>query len=71
MQVTLKPGDNLWSEEGTHICDDKGMAIVVTEEVTVDIADDAYANAWQVIQSCRETRGVDPLTGDSLVSAEL
>lgn len=58
MQVTLKSGDNLWSEEGTHICDERGMAIVVTEDTTVDIADEAYANAWQVIQSWRETRGV-------------
>ncbi|CAB5221422.1 hypothetical protein UFOVP244_160 [uncultured Caudovirales phage] len=63
MQIQLVPGDYLWSSEGTHVCDANGFAIVVSEEVSVEVDDAKSTTVWTLIQSDRVARGVDPATG--------
>lgn len=63
MLLKLVSGDNLWSSEGVHVCDDKGMAIVVAEDTEVDIEGGKYDFVLGVVKAWRETRGCDPDTG--------
>jgi hypothetical protein len=63
MKVVLKAGEYAWSNQGTHVCDDKGFSIVLSEDTEVELDDDVAEHAWAVIKADREFRGVDPETG--------
>lgn len=66
MIVTLKAGEHLWGSRGSHVCDERGFAIVLEADTEVDIDDDVADAALSVIHADREFRGCDPLTGDPL-----
>lgn len=63
MNILLRAGEYLWSAQGTHVCDDKGFAIVLSEDTEILIDDDDAEAALAVIKADREFRGMDPETG--------
>jgi len=70
MLIQLFPGDNLWSPQGTHVCDERGIALVVTEDTEVDIADAVADRCLAIIRDGRVIRGLDPDTGLPPVAVE-
>jgi hypothetical protein len=36
LKITLQPNDHLWSPQGLHVLDSKGIAIVCQEEIEVE-----------------------------------
>lgn len=66
MLVTLKAGEHLWGTRGSHVCDERGFAIVLESDTDVEIEDDVADAALAVIRADREFRGLDPLTGGTL-----
>ena len=36
LKITLQPNDHLWSPQGTHVLDSKGIAIICQEEIEVE-----------------------------------
>lgn len=63
MNILLRAGEHLWSQQGTHVCDEKGFAIILAEDAEIAIDDDEAKHALAVIKADREFRGVDPETG--------
>jgi hypothetical protein len=70
MLVTLKAGEHLWGSRGSHVCDEKGFAVVLDADIEVEIDDDVAESALAVIRADREFRGCDPLTGEPLPVVE-
>lgn len=60
MEIKLIAGDNDWSAEGTHVCDDHGFAIVLTAEKTITVSDEVYQRIMPIIESGRVFRGLNP-----------
>ena len=59
MKLFLKKGEYKWSEEGTHVCDERGFAVVCEENCEVEIADaEKFAHAQKVVSEDRAIRGV-------------
>jgi hypothetical protein len=63
MLIQLRAGENLWGSRGTHVCDEKGFAVVLAEDMEVEIDDDVAERAWDVIRADRDFRGVNADTG--------
>jgi len=53
MKILIKQGEYLWSENGTHIIDDKGLAVIATEDTEVDILPEHYDRVLAIIESER------------------
>lgn len=66
MLVKLKAGEHLWSISGAHVCDLKGFAVVLDQDMEVEIDDDVAPSALEVIKADRAFRGCDPETGEPL-----
>lgn len=60
MQIQLLAGDHDWSAEGTHVLDDNGFAIILTEDKTIDVDDDTWLRITPIIEDCRVFRGLNP-----------
>lgn len=71
MNIALKAGEYLWRQSGTHAVDDKGFAIVLTEDQEVEMDDDVAEHALAVIKADRQFRGLDPETGLPLPEPEV
>jgi hypothetical protein len=70
MLVTLKAGEHLWSSRGSHVCDERGFAVVLDHDLEIELDDDVAEAALAVIHANREFRGCDPLTGEPLPVVE-
>ena len=60
MEIKLIAGDNDWSTEGHHICNENGFALVLTEEKTINVSSEVYNRILPIIQDCRVFRGLNP-----------
>lgn len=61
MKLLLKKGEYKWSTEGTHICDERGFAIVCEEDCEVEIPESAnFERAFRIVAEDRKLRGVSP-----------
>lgn len=59
MKLFLKKGEYKWSEEGTHVCDERGFAIVCEEDCEVEIPDEEkFTHAQKTVSEDRAIRGV-------------
>lgn len=63
MKLLLRSGEILWSNRGLHVCDEKGFAVVLSEDTQVEIDDDVAQRAWDLIRADRDFRGVNAETG--------
>ena len=70
MLVTLKAGEYLWGTRGSHLCDERGFAVVLDHDLEIELDDDVAEAALAVIHANREFRGCDPLTGEPLPVVE-
>ncbi len=53
-KVTIYPGEYIWSQEGTHVCDESGFAIKASNLTTIEIANqERFKNARNIICSNR------------------
>lgn len=58
--IKLVTGDNLWSNEGIHVCDENGIVIIVKEDVELQIEDEnTFNNVKTILTDERLKRGVD------------
>lgn len=61
MKLILKKGEYKWSAEGTHICDERGFAIVCEEDCEVEIPQpELFERASKTVAEDRKLRGVAP-----------
>lgn len=59
MKLFLKKGEYKWSPEGTHICDERGFAVVCEEDCEVEIPNqEKFSHAQKVVSEDRAIRGV-------------
>lgn len=59
MKLFLKKGEYKWSEEGTHVCDERGFAIVCEEDCEVEIPnEEKFTHAQKTVSEDRAIRGV-------------
>jgi hypothetical protein len=63
MKVLLKAGELKWSYEGTHVWDDKGVALSCESDEEVEIDDSKVDEVLGFVRASREFRGMDPETG--------
>ena len=67
MSAILKAGELLWSPEGTHVWDEKGIALRCEQDTeVVFITPEIEEESLKFIYADREFRGLDPLTGETL-----
>lgn len=67
MSAILKAGELLWSPEGTHVWDEKGIALRCEQDTeVVFITPEIEEESLKFIRADREFRGLDPLTGEPL-----
>jgi hypothetical protein len=58
MKVYLNKGEYLWSEEGTHVFDKDGFAVMCQEDCVVTMkTKEAYLNAVKIIATERAKNG--------------
>ena len=70
MIVTLKSGEYLWSNRGHHVCDLKGFAVVLDQDMDIELDEDVAEVTIAAIKAVREFRGCDPDTGLPLPKPE-
>jgi len=60
MQLQLIAGDYDWSNMGTHIWDENGYSIVLTEPKTVEMDQEVYDEVITFVENSRVLRGLNP-----------
>lgn len=60
MQIQLLAGDHDWSVEGTHVLDENGFAVVLTEDKAVEVSEEVSSRILTIIEGCRVHRGLNP-----------
>jgi hypothetical protein len=60
MKIKLLPGDHEWSLEGTHVCDDLGIAKVLDSELELDVDASVAERILPIIGAARVARGLMP-----------
>jgi len=74
--ITLIPGDYDLNDKGYHICDERGYAIIVTEEKEVTITEQSdYERIDPITRAHRVFRGLSPdgyvlVVEDSVIETE-
>jgi hypothetical protein len=54
LKITLQPNDHLWSPEGFHVLDSKGIAIICQEEIEVEfLSQEILDRVMPIIESRR------------------
>lgn len=61
--INLVAGEFYRNHDGTHSLNEKGFAVKLETDVSVEIEDHKYDAVWAQIQEDRTIRGVDPETG--------
>ena len=60
MKIKLIPGDHAWSVKGTHVCDARGFAKVLDQEMELDVGDAIGDKILPIIEYGRIVRGLMP-----------
>jgi hypothetical protein len=60
MKIKLLPGDHEWSLEGTHVCDDLGIAKILDHELEVEVDPSIGERILPIIEYGRISRGLIP-----------
>jgi hypothetical protein len=50
MLIKIFPGEYIWSQDGFHVLDEKGFAQVASEEMQVEVTDEAQLAVIQAYQ---------------------
>lgn len=59
MKIKIFKGECLYSEAGTHVCDERGFAITASEDTEVDIHDQEASRVMMLLELERMVRGLD------------
>jgi hypothetical protein len=59
MNLELLPGDYDWTPQGTHIWNEHGFSIVLTEPKTVEMSLEIYNATIGFVQNARISRGLN------------
>jgi hypothetical protein len=59
MKIKILKGEHLFLKNGTHICDEKGIAQRAQEDVECDISFSHTARVKEIIKADRLNRGLD------------
>jgi hypothetical protein len=59
MKIKILKGEYLFSENGTHICDNLGFAKIADEDVECEINEEHFDRVQDLITSDRLFRGLD------------
>lgn len=57
--VLVKKGEPLWSEQGTHILDENGFAILAQEDTECNVPDDKFELIFAVIEHNRQKQEIE------------
>jgi hypothetical protein len=57
MNLVLYSGDNDWSEDGYHIFNECGIALVLSEGKEIEVTQEVYDRILPIIQEARDNRG--------------
>jgi hypothetical protein len=60
MQIQLVAGDHDWSLEGTHVLDDNGFALVLSEGKYLEVTQEVYDRIIPIVEGNRVFRGLNP-----------
>ena len=60
MKIKLLPGDHEWTTEGTHVCDELGIAKILDKELELDVDASIGSRIVPIIESSRMVRGLMP-----------
>lgn len=63
MIIVIRPGETLWTPEGYHLLDVRGIAAIATEVTEIDIAAERYDAVLEIVKGNRAIQGLDPDTG--------
>ena len=69
MIIKILKDEYLFSYQGTHICDEKGMAIKASEDTDCDIAEEHHQRVYDLIIADRAFKGLDE-NGNLIVPPE-
>ncbi len=58
MIIKILPGEYLINENGNHVCDENGFAIISDTEINVEVIDNAQ-EILNIIEQDRLNRGLD------------
>lgn len=58
--IELIAGDYDWTTEGSHVWDENGFSIVLTESKTIEVADEVATEIIPHIEASRACRGLNP-----------
>lgn len=58
MKIMLQKGDYLWSIDGTHICDETGLALKAENVTEVEIEDRHLDRVVPIIRQTRRSEGL-------------
>ena len=70
MKIKIRKNEALFSQEGLHILDEKGIAILAQEDTECDIAEEHVERVKQIVIAQRLRYGLDE-NGDVPVAKEL
>ncbi len=68
MLIKILKGEELFSKQGTHICDSKGIALVATEDTECEV-DDRIDMVKSILKQKRLDRNLDE-EGNPIVAKE-
>jgi hypothetical protein len=58
MKIILQKGDYLWSKNGTHLCDELGVAIKADRTMEVEVDDVHIDRILPIIKQTRRHEGL-------------
>jgi len=69
MKMMIKKGEYIFSEQGTHVCDESGIAIRAEADVECEINEEHYPRVSDLVSADRLHRGLD-INGNEIVAPE-
>jgi hypothetical protein len=69
MKIKILKGENIFNEDGNHVCDEKGFAIKADKDVECEINEDNFLKVKSIIAEDRKFRGLNE-DGSSLKDDE-
>lgn len=67
MKITIKKGEYIFSEQGTHVCDESGIAIKAEADIDCEISEEHYSRVSDLVSANRLHRGLD-INGNEIVA---
>ena len=59
MKIKIRKNEALFSQEGLHILDEKGIAVLAQEDIECDIAEEHFERVKQIVIAQRLRYGLD------------